>query len=94
MLRDYKDKSISEFLEFRFPLSFEGNENEIPSHDEIWKYRNHSGATDFVKEINAYLEKESKNNTILGPFKSNTFASNLVISPLNSVPKRIQQKEE
>ena len=60
MLSDYKDKSVCEFLEFGFPLDFEANENEIPSHDQIWKYRNHRGATDFAKEINAFLEKENK----------------------------------
>ena len=88
MLRDYKDIIICDFLEFGFPLGFEGNEDELPSHDQIWKYRNHKGATDFAVEINSYLEKESSINSILGPFKSNPFASKLVISPLNSVPKK------
>ena len=35
-------------LEFGFPLGFEGNENELPSHDQFWKYRNHKGTTDFA----------------------------------------------
>ena len=86
LLSDYSDKLICDFLNFGFPLGFQGNENELASHD--WKYRNHKGATDFADEINSYLLKESKNNSILGPFKSNPFASNLVISPLNSVPKK------
>ena len=93
-MRDYKDKTICAFLEFGFPLCFEGSEDELPSHDQIWKYRNHKGATDFAVEINSYLEKENSINSILCPFKSNPFASNLVISPLNSVPKRTLQKEE
>ena len=88
LLSDYSDKLICDFLEFGFPLGFQGNENNLASHDQLWKYRNHKGATDFADEINSYLLKESKNNSILGPFKSNPFASNLVISPLNSVPKK------
>ena len=35
-----------------------------------------------------YLKKECMYGSILGPFKDNPFESNLVISPLNSVPKK------
>lgn len=88
MLRDYNDIAVCEFLQYGFPIGFVGNENELHGLDQLWKHRNHRGATDFSDDMNAYLEKESKNDSILGPFKSNPFVSNLVISPLNSVPKK------
>ena len=40
----------------------------------------------------AYLEKENRNKAVLGPFKSNSFPNNLVISPLNSVPKKDNER--
>jgi hypothetical protein len=47
---------------------------------DTWKYRNHSGANDYLDEINKYLGKESDTFCILGPFKSNPFTSGLKIS--------------
>lgn len=88
LLRDYKDIAVCDFLQFGFPIGFKGDESKLNSLDQLWKYRNHRGATDFPDEINAFLEKESKNEAILGPFKSNPFSCNLVASPLNSVPKK------
>ena len=92
MLRDYKDIRVCDLLEFGFPLGFKGDENLLPSHDQIWKYRNHKGATDFAEHMIAYLEKENRNQAVLGPFKSNPFPNNLVISPLNSVPKKDNER--
>lgn len=88
MLRDYKDILVCDLLEFGFPIGFSGDENLMPKHDHIWQYKNHKGATEFSDEINQYLEKESKTNSILGPFKSNPFSDSLILSPLNSVPKK------
>lgn len=88
MLRDYNDIAVCDFLQFGFPIGFIGDEQNLHGLDQIWKHRNHRGATDFSDEINSYLEKESKNDSILGPFKSNPFVGNLIISPLNSVPKK------
>ena len=92
MLRDYKDIRVCDLLEFGFPLGFKGDENLLPSHDQIWKYRNHKGATDFAEHMIAYLEKENRNQAVLGPFKSNPFPNNLFISPLNSVPKKDNER--
>ena len=35
-----------------------------------------------------FLHKENDHKAILGPFKANPFSDNIVISPLNSVPKK------
>ena len=40
-----------------------------------------------------YLHKESEHKVILGSFKTNPFSDNIVIFPLNSVPKMIHKKE-
>ena len=34
-----------------------------------------------------YLDKESTNRAIIGPFKENPFKSGIKIRPLNSIPK-------
>ena len=79
---DYFDQEILEFLEFGFPISFQGtNPNRISSP-------NHKGAREFPKAIDKYLSQELQEGAILGPFKTNPFpGSNLTLSPLNSVPK-------
>ena len=88
MLRNYSDIQVCDFLEFGFPLGFQGSSQNLQSKDQIWKYKNHKGATEFPKHINSYIEKESQRGAILGPFKSNPFQDNLIVSPLNSVPKK------
>ena len=35
-----------------------------------------------------YLEKESSNGAIMGPFRSNPFETGIKISPLNLLPKK------
>ena len=88
MLINYKDIQVCDFLEFGFPIGFKGCTENLISKDQIWKYKNHKGATEFPDDINAYIEKESKYGAVLGPFKINPFQEKLIISPLNSVPKK------
>ena len=35
-----------------------------------------------------HIQKESRHGAVLGPFKSNPFQDSLIISPLNTVPKK------
>ena len=79
---DYPDQEVIEFLEYGFPISYQGtNPNRTFCS-------NHKGAREFPSEIDSYLAKESKKGAILGPFDTNPFrGSNLTLSPLNSVPK-------
>ena len=90
MLQDYKDQQLCDFLEFGFPIGYNGN-NEILQQiykKDVWKFKNHKGAEQFPEDLNAYFGKESSNKAIMGPFKDNPFQSGIKISPLNSVPKK------
>ena len=82
MLVDYDDKTLCELLEFGFPIGYSGENLNNK------KTRNHSGARDYLEFISKYLQKELEYKAIVGPLKVNPFVySNLVLSPLNSVPK-------
>ena len=89
LLTDYNDKRVCDFLEFGFPMGV-SPDFVLQSVDkkDLWKFRNHKGATEFPDDINKYLQKEIKQKSILGPFKTCPFSSGIKISPLNSVPKK------
>ncbi|WAR27316.1 hypothetical protein MAR_013020, partial [Mya arenaria] len=86
---EYKDTAVCDLLEFGFPIGFVGNEDCFQKCKEAWQYKTYKGAEEFPVQINAYLRKELEFKAIIGPFKSNPFSSNLLISPLNSVPKHM-----
>ena len=90
MLSDYKDKQICEFLEFGFPIGYKSENSVLKDCQtkDTWKFRNHKGTVEFPTEMTSYLEKESENISILGPFKNNPFETGIKISPLNSLPKK------
>ena len=87
MLHDYEDASICDFLEFGFPLGYFGDVQR-GSPDSYTFVRNHGGAKHFPVQIQEYLSKEKSYGAILGPFKENPFCCNIMLSPLNSVPKK------
>lgn len=80
-LINYFDKDIIKFFEFGWPINYKGT---IPKRGFI---KNHKGALDYPEHICKYLIKESKYDAVLGPFKKNPLQSDIVISPLNTVPK-------
>ena len=90
LLTDYKDYQICEFIEFGFAIGYFGSKDDFPELNQksLWKFRNHNGALEFSDSMLAYLNKESDNEGILGPFKSNPFKSGIKISPLNTVPQK------
>ena len=47
----------------------------------------HNGAKQFSSAVQKYLLKEKSYGAILGPFAENPFICNIVLSPLNTVPK-------
>ena len=69
-------------------MGFTGDENTLQRPEQIWKYENHKGAEDYPEEINNYLQQESQMGSVIWPFKSNPFSNKIILSPLNSVPKR------
>ena len=87
MLVDYSDKQVCKFLQFGFPISFQGDMSVFDSMDK-WKYKNHKGAEDYPDQMNEYFGKEIKSKSIIGPFKDNPFCTPIVVSPLNSIPKK------
>ena len=70
-----------------FPLGYFGDVQR-GSPDSYTFVRNHGGAKHFPVQIQEYLSKEKSYGAILGPFKENPFCCNIMLSPLNSVPKK------
>lgn len=85
MLADYSDKLVCDLLQYGFPL---GCVRELSALDTPKRNMNHKGAREFPLELNKYFVKEIKSKTVLGPFKFNPFDIPMLISPLNSVPKK------
>ena len=80
----YDDLVVCDFLEFGWPVDFYG---DIPLNEDA--HRNHSGATLFPDDIDAYLFKEvTLYHSTVGPFVDPPFICPVALSPLNSVPKR------
>jgi len=86
-LCNYSDSSICDLLEFGFPIGL--TESTLLNFEGC---KNHQGASDFPSQIADYLSLECKEKCISGPFRSNPFNHNMVLSPLNSVPKRDSSK--
>ena len=82
MLSNYHDSEVVKFLEFGFPINCQGNSSGLSSE------RNHTGANNFPDKMEKYLKKECTYGAIIGPFFKNPFKTDMVISPLNSVPKK------
>ena len=62
-LQDYWDVQLCEFLKFGFPLDFNRNSKLR------WENKNKNSATQFLADVDAYLEEELKYQAIMGPFK-------------------------
>ena len=87
-LKDYHDSDLVKFLEFGWPVGFQKGSIDL----KFKKCRNHTGARSFAKDIEKYILKEKSYGAILGPFKSNPFIDSLFLSPLNSVPKSLNER--
>ena len=84
ILSDYRDFQVCDLLEFGFPLGCSEHIRILKSNNRI---KNHKRAREFPSEIKSYLELELCKGTVLGPFKENPFQTQLLLSPLNTVPK-------
>ncbi|CAG2226402.1 unnamed protein product [Mytilus edulis] len=85
MLSDYHDRDICALLEFGFPVGYDYKKH---IHGASCTVQNHKGAIQFSNDIDKYLRKEIEKKALLGPFHSNPFSHEIIISPLNSVPKK------
>ena len=80
-LEHYQDKIIVDFLRYRWPINYVGS---LPSST----LSNHPSAAKNSVFLRSYVHKELVHRSICGPFTSNPFDTNCVISPLLCVPKR------
>ena len=65
LLKNYWDQQLLQLLRFGFPLDFNRNRQ---LHCEGG---NHSSATEYPKDVDAYIQEETSYGAILGPFKEN-----------------------
>ena len=89
MLHGYNDLQVCELLKYGFPIGFVSDTKKINKNSKV---KNHKGAVEFPKEIEKYLMKEASFRAIMGPFKNNPFTENIILSPLNSVPKSLSER--
>ena len=83
-LQNYHDSEVVNFLEYGWPINVAVSEDRF----QFASYpRNHTGAKEFPAAVETYLAKEIEHGAVLGPFKSNPFTHDIVMSPLNTVPK-------
>ena len=71
-----------QLLKYGCPISFSGD----GSFNR--KCKNHKGALEFPDQIDKFLTKELEAGAVLGPFQSSPFDQKLVVSQLNTVPKK------
>lgn len=83
-LSAYHDNIIVDYLEFGWPVGYDYEQFGFP----VSQSRNHSGATNFPRDLDLYLDMELARHSVAGPFSSPPFSGRLAVSPLNSVPKK------
>ena len=81
-LKLYKDKDLSKFVRFGWPLGHDGSLIECKAK------KNHQGARLFPDYVDEYIKIEKKQARILGPFFKNPFEGPIAISPLNTLEKK------
>lgn len=78
----YHDMEAVDFLEFGWPVglgSWPSNSGEV---------KNHTGALQFPKQVDQYLESGKVKGQVLGPFARSPFDRPVFLSPLNTVAKK------
>lgn len=87
MLADYNDLQVCDLLQYGFPLGC-CKPIVLPQGCSSPRVRNHRGAREYPDAIEDYLLAERHNGSVLGPFHRNPFNSDMILSPLNTVPKK------
>ena len=84
-----KTKLFVTFWSLEIPLGYIDKVQQQNPNSYVYSFvRNHSGAKQLSVAVQKYLLKENSYGAILGPFAENPFICNIVLSPLNSVPKK------
>lgn len=71
-----------QFLRYGWPINHDG------SNISLSKPKNQKGATDFPDFVESYIHKELVEGAIVGPITRNSLGTPLVLSPLNTTPKK------
>jgi hypothetical protein len=82
LLKHYPDNQICQYLEYGWPINYRSHRHPVSSNT------NHSSADEYGRDIEQFIAKELMHGAIVGPFDKDPFQGNLVISPLQTVPKK------
>ncbi len=82
LLAEDTDRELSLHLRYGFPLNY--TKPELPAV----RPTNHQSAVRYPNAVDSYIIKELTAGTLLGPFTSNPLQSPVIISPLQTVPKK------
>lgn len=86
LTKESPHNQIVKYLQFGWPLGHDGR--KLPKEAK----RNHAGVTGFPRETEQYLQNEKGKGRIFGPHDRKQFQGQNGISPLNSVPRKSDQK--
>jgi len=81
-LEHYQDRPIIDFLRYGWPINYQ---SDVLASSSL---RNHPSAVKNSAYLSTYISKELSYQSVFGPFRSNPFHTDCVISPLPCVPKR------
>jgi len=81
-LEHYQDRPIIDFLRYGWPINYQ---SDVLASSSL---RNHPSAVKNSAYLSTYISKELSYQSVFGPFRSNPFHTDCVISPLLCVPKR------
>lgn len=78
----YEDEVVVEYLEYGWPINYTAE--CMPTSTS----KNHSSAIQHSSAVEKYIATELQHNSIAGPFINNPLRSQLIFSPLHTVPKK------
>ena len=87
-LSGYVDSNLCKFVKYGWPIGHNGLKTNCNAK------RNHNGAREFPDQVDLYINSEISLGRIIGPFITSPYSSDIAVSPLNSLGKRIPLIEE
>ena len=82
-LENYEDKEVAQLCEFGWPININDDEFKVRGPPRNWR-----SSTDHASQMDQYIERELREGTLLGPFETNPFSSQAIVSPLSTTEKR------
>ncbi len=78
----HTDSDLCDYLEFGFPLGYEGPHVPTPT------FKNHGSAEAYPDAVAQFIREESAHGSLIGPFDAQPFIPWTQVSPLMTRPKR------